>query len=135
MSEAVIGVVTLTVSGVLGWEGDLFLEITIYLYLVELKFASCWWSRCRFHHYYPVVDGRSQQVYRWDGTGLYCQRTMSCCHQTVVNLRYKLINESGPSIKPCGTPDDTGKILENEPFTQTYRVCERKQCASYLMIC
>ena len=29
-----------TVRGVLGWEGDLFLEITIYLHLVELNFSK-----------------------------------------------------------------------------------------------
>ena len=55
-----------------------------YIFTFARVLASCWWSRCC--HQYPVVEGFSQQVYRWDGIALYHQHTMSCCHQTVVNL-------------------------------------------------
>ena len=35
-----------------------------------------------------------------------------------------MMNRSGPSTELCGTPDDTGKILVDETFTQTYLECE-----------
>jgi len=28
--------------------------------------------------------------------------------------------EQVPSTEPCGTPDDTGKVFESDPFTKTY---------------
>ena len=53
--------------------------ITIYLHLVEFNLLVVQVQMSSL----SCCEGRSQQVYRWDGTALYCQHT-SCCHQTVV---------------------------------------------------
>jgi len=37
----------------------------------------------------------------------------------VMSFMYKM-NKSGPNTNICWTPDVTGRVLEDEPFTHTY---------------
>ena len=45
------------------------------------------------------------------------------CKSDVINI---IDERRGPSTEPCGTPDNTGRIPEDEQFTQTYCMHEQR---------